>query len=177
MTRGSRAMRRTVRVGWEALTPAEVTVARLVAEGESNPDIAARLFLSRRTVEAHIAHIFRKLQVRRRPEIAQIARDPTRQRAQPDEQNAPRPPAPSPESRISGSSAPRNVNELLSTTGVSTPAEASHPSRVWEQAPCSASELTRTLLRSRSRVGTEVGLWAESDIASDGEPSADGTDG
>ncbi len=49
-----------------------MTVAKLVAQGVSNPDIAARLFLSRRTVEAHVAHIFRKLQVRRRLDIAQI---------------------------------------------------------------------------------------------------------
>ncbi len=102
VTRGSRAMRRRVDVGWEALTPAEVTVATLVAQRESNPDIAARLFLSRRTVEAHVAHIFRKLQVRRRSEIAEIARD---QRANgPNETiNRPRPPALSEESGISGS--------------------------------------------------------------------------
>jgi DNA-binding CsgD family transcriptional regulator len=59
--------------GWFALTPTEVRVARRVADGLSNPDIAAELFLSRRTVQTHVSHILSKLEVRSRWEIARVA--------------------------------------------------------------------------------------------------------
>ncbi|NUQ97014.1 MAG: AAA family ATPase [Streptomyces sp.] len=55
--------------GWKALTATERRVADLVAQGMSNPDIAARLLLSRRTVETHVSHILSKLQVRSRREV------------------------------------------------------------------------------------------------------------
>jgi DNA-binding CsgD family transcriptional regulator len=48
------------------LTDAEREVADLVAEGLTNSDIAARLHLSVRTVEAHLSHAFAKLGVRSR---------------------------------------------------------------------------------------------------------------
>ncbi len=64
-------------IGWEALTPTEVKVAYLVAEGLSNPEIAARLFLSRYTVQVHVARILAKLQVKSRVEVAGlVARHP-----------------------------------------------------------------------------------------------------
>lgn len=56
--------------GWEALTPAELKVALLVAQGRSNPEIASALFLSRRTVQTHVSHILAKLQVRSRAAVA-----------------------------------------------------------------------------------------------------------
>jgi DNA-binding CsgD family transcriptional regulator len=59
--------------GWYALTPTERRIARLVADGLSNPDIAAELFLSRRTVQSHVSHILAKLDVRSRAEIAKEA--------------------------------------------------------------------------------------------------------
>jgi DNA-binding NarL/FixJ family response regulator len=59
--------------GWDALTPTELKVAYLVADGLANPDIAARLFLSRRTVEVHVSHILAKLGARSRVEIAREA--------------------------------------------------------------------------------------------------------
>jgi DNA-binding CsgD family transcriptional regulator len=59
--------------GWEALTPTEVKIAYLVAEGLSNPDIGARLFLSWRTVRFHVSAIMAKLQVDSRIEIAREA--------------------------------------------------------------------------------------------------------
>ena len=60
-------------VGWAALTPTETRVAHLVAQGLSNPDIAARLFLSRNTVQTHVSHILAKLEVPSRVEIIRLA--------------------------------------------------------------------------------------------------------
>ncbi|MFH9354616.1 AAA family ATPase [Kitasatospora sp. NPDC017646] len=56
--------------GRGALTVTEQRVAELVAQGLSNPDIAAMLLLSRRTVETHVSHILGKLGVRSRREVA-----------------------------------------------------------------------------------------------------------
>jgi DNA-binding CsgD family transcriptional regulator len=58
----------------ELLTPQELQVVRLVAEGARNRDVAARLFLSQKTVEYHLRNTFRKLEVRSRTElIARLA--------------------------------------------------------------------------------------------------------
>ena len=59
--------------GWEALTDAELRVVELAAEGLTNREIGARLFVSHRTVGAHLAHIFDKLQIRSRVELAREA--------------------------------------------------------------------------------------------------------
>jgi DNA-binding CsgD family transcriptional regulator len=59
--------------GWDALTPTEARVAALVGEGLSNPDIAARLFLSRNTVQSHVSRVLAKLQARSRVEVAMAA--------------------------------------------------------------------------------------------------------
>jgi DNA-binding CsgD family transcriptional regulator len=53
-----------------ALTPAEEKVAALVAEGKTNREVAAALFLSDRTVEGHLSHVFGKLGIRHRAELA-----------------------------------------------------------------------------------------------------------
>ncbi len=53
-----------------ALTPAEQKVAALVAQGKTNREVAAALFLSDRTVEGHLSHIFGKLGIRHRAELA-----------------------------------------------------------------------------------------------------------
>jgi DNA-binding NarL/FixJ family response regulator len=53
-----------------ALTPAEERVAALVAEGKTNREVAAALFLSDRTVEGHLGRIFGKLGIRHRTEVA-----------------------------------------------------------------------------------------------------------
>jgi DNA-binding NarL/FixJ family response regulator len=71
--RGPRARHRTVHSGWDSLTPTETTVAKLVGEGMSNPDIAAKLLLSRRTVATHVSHILKKLGVASRTDIAREA--------------------------------------------------------------------------------------------------------
>jgi DNA-binding NarL/FixJ family response regulator len=52
------------------LTPAETQIAELVARGYTNPQIASELLISRRTVQAHLAHIFTKLGLRSRVELA-----------------------------------------------------------------------------------------------------------
>jgi DNA-binding CsgD family transcriptional regulator len=69
----ARAPRRPVS-GWGALTATELRVTELVAQGLSNPDIAERLVLSRRTVETHVSHILAKLRASSRGEIAASAR-------------------------------------------------------------------------------------------------------
>jgi DNA-binding CsgD family transcriptional regulator len=56
--------------GWESLTPAELTVVQLIAAGLTNREIAQRLFVSPRTVQTHVAHAMRKLQMSRRSQIA-----------------------------------------------------------------------------------------------------------
>jgi class 3 adenylate cyclase/DNA-binding CsgD family transcriptional regulator len=56
--------------GWESLTPMETSVSELVTEGLTNPEIGARLYVSRRTVETHLAHVFRKLGYTSRAQLA-----------------------------------------------------------------------------------------------------------
>ncbi|MFF1870448.1 AAA family ATPase [Kitasatospora herbaricolor] len=68
--RGVRGPRPRASFGWQALTPTELKVAALVAEGKSNPQVAEDLFLSRRTVQTHVSHILAKLGVRSRVGIA-----------------------------------------------------------------------------------------------------------
>ncbi|HLU74795.1 MAG TPA: LuxR C-terminal-related transcriptional regulator [Nonomuraea sp.] len=55
--------------GWAALTPSELRVARLVARGMTNREVAAELFLSPHTVDSHLRHAFAKLGVRSRVEL------------------------------------------------------------------------------------------------------------
>ena len=70
---GPRAKHRQARNGWDSLTPTETKIAALVQGGLSNPEIAARLLLSRRTVATHVSHILRKLDVHSRTDIAREA--------------------------------------------------------------------------------------------------------
>lgn len=56
--------------GWESLTPMELAVTEHVATGLSNPEIGRELYISRRTVESHLAHIFRKLDMSSRVQLA-----------------------------------------------------------------------------------------------------------
>lgn len=70
--RGARGPRRRPKTGWEALTGTERVVAGLVAEGLSNPAIASRMFVSRRTVQGHVSAILGKLGVTSRVELATL---------------------------------------------------------------------------------------------------------
>jgi DNA-binding CsgD family transcriptional regulator len=56
----------------EGLTPAERRVASLVAEGRTNREVAAALMLGERTVETHLSHVYAKLGVRSRTELARV---------------------------------------------------------------------------------------------------------
>lgn len=64
--------RRPTRTGADALTPAERRVCELAAAGHSNREIAQALFVTRKTVETHLARAFRKLDVRRRTGLAAV---------------------------------------------------------------------------------------------------------
>jgi DNA-binding NarL/FixJ family response regulator len=63
--------RREWRTGVEALTPSELRVARLAAEGRTNREIAQALYVTLKTVEGHLARTYDKLNIRGRGELAQ----------------------------------------------------------------------------------------------------------
>jgi predicted ATPase/class 3 adenylate cyclase/DNA-binding CsgD family transcriptional regulator len=65
--------RRRPSTGWESLTPTEQQVVNLVVKGLTNPQIGQRLFMSRGTVKTHLAHVFAKLDVTNRAELAVAA--------------------------------------------------------------------------------------------------------
>ena len=56
----------------DSLTERELQVARLVVDRKTNPEIAADLFLSQKTVETHLRNIFRKIDVSTRVELARV---------------------------------------------------------------------------------------------------------
>jgi DNA-binding CsgD family transcriptional regulator len=72
--RGRRGPRRRPRFGWESLTETEQRIVALVAEGQTYREIGQRLFISRRTVETHVAHVFAKLGMSSRRELAEMVR-------------------------------------------------------------------------------------------------------
>jgi DNA-binding CsgD family transcriptional regulator len=61
--------RRAVFSGVESLTASELRVARLAVEGARNREIAQRLFVTQKTVETHLRHVFQKLGVHGRDEL------------------------------------------------------------------------------------------------------------
>jgi DNA-binding CsgD family transcriptional regulator len=68
-----RGERKRAATGWEALTPTERDVVRLVSEGLGNKEAGARLFISPRTVQTHLTHVYTKLGVTSRMQLAQEA--------------------------------------------------------------------------------------------------------
>lgn len=68
--RHTRGERKRPSRGWESLTPTELRVVDLVAEGLTNPQIGQRMFISRGTVKVHLSHIFAKLNIASRAELA-----------------------------------------------------------------------------------------------------------
>jgi predicted ATPase/DNA-binding CsgD family transcriptional regulator len=73
LTQRGRGKRQRPHSGWESLTPTETDVVRLVREGLSNNGIAARLLISRRTVQTHLTHVYAKLDLTSRVELVQEA--------------------------------------------------------------------------------------------------------
>jgi len=69
----ARGPRRRPDAGWASLTPAEQSVVELAVQGLSNVEIGARLFIGRGTVKTHLAHVYAKLQVANRTELARLA--------------------------------------------------------------------------------------------------------
>ena len=59
--------------GWDSLTPTERAVVGLVSAGLGNKAIAAKLFISLRTVESHLTHVYAKLGLTSRVQLAQEA--------------------------------------------------------------------------------------------------------
>jgi DNA-binding CsgD family transcriptional regulator len=59
--------------GWAAMTASELAVARLVADGLTNREVAERLFVSPHTVSSHLRHVFAKLGINSRVELARLA--------------------------------------------------------------------------------------------------------
>ena len=70
--RGRRGTRGRPQIGWYSLTPTEHTVADLVAAGLTNPRIGDRLYISPRTVQTHLAHVFAKLDITSRAQLAAL---------------------------------------------------------------------------------------------------------
>ena len=68
-----RGERKRASSGWASLTRAELDVVRLVSEGLGNKEVAARLFVSPRTVQAHLTHVYTKLGLTSRVQLAQEA--------------------------------------------------------------------------------------------------------
>ena len=68
-----RSQRKRPTSGWASLTPAEREVVRLVSQGLGNNDIATRLFVSPRTVQTHLTHVYNKLGLSSRMQLAQEA--------------------------------------------------------------------------------------------------------
>jgi DNA-binding CsgD family transcriptional regulator len=71
--RRTRGTRRRPSTGWASLTPTELEVVRLVVDGLNNPEIGSRLFMSRGTVKTHLGHMYAKLGVANRTELAALA--------------------------------------------------------------------------------------------------------
>lgn len=71
--RRARGERKRPSFGWAGLTPTEAKVVEHVTEGRTNPEIAAAMFISRETVKTHLSHVFAKLGVSSRAELAAAA--------------------------------------------------------------------------------------------------------
>ena len=71
-----RGERKRPATGWAALTATEARVAALAAEGLTNAQVGEQLFISRHTVDSHLRHIYAKLGVSTRAELAtRVARE------------------------------------------------------------------------------------------------------
>jgi predicted ATPase/DNA-binding CsgD family transcriptional regulator len=71
----ARGPRRRPDTGWDSLTPTELSVVELTVQGLSNPEIAGRLFMSRGTVKTHLGHVYGKLGIANRTELARAVHE------------------------------------------------------------------------------------------------------
>jgi DNA-binding CsgD family transcriptional regulator len=71
--RRARGGRKRPATGWNSLTPTELQVVELVAQGLTIPEIGQRLFIGRGTVKTHLSHVFAKLNISSRAELAAAA--------------------------------------------------------------------------------------------------------
>ena len=67
-----RGSRRRSAAGWSSLTATEAKVVTLVSEGLRNAEVAAQLFMTVATVKTHLGHVFAKLGVASRAELAAV---------------------------------------------------------------------------------------------------------
>ena len=67
--------------GMGSLTKRELEIAELITDRLTNPQIAGKLFLSKKTVETHIRNVFRKLGAQSRVEVARTVERDRRERA------------------------------------------------------------------------------------------------
>jgi DNA-binding NarL/FixJ family response regulator len=72
-TQRGRGERKRPASGWASLTPTERDVVQFVSEGLANNDIATRLFVSPRTVQTHLTHVYTKLGLSSRVQLAEEA--------------------------------------------------------------------------------------------------------
>jgi DNA-binding NarL/FixJ family response regulator len=68
--------RKAVLTGVESLTPSELRVAQMAAEGMTNREIAQALTVTEKTIETHLRHVFQKLDVDRRTELSDALKSP-----------------------------------------------------------------------------------------------------
>lgn len=66
----ARGERKRPSIGWNSLTPTELQVVEQVVAGRTNPEIANALLMGRTTVKTHLGHIFTKLGIKNRSELA-----------------------------------------------------------------------------------------------------------
>jgi DNA-binding CsgD family transcriptional regulator len=71
--RRTRGTRGRPSAGWASLTPTELEVVHLVVDGLNNPEIGRRLYMSRGNVKTHLSHVFAKLGITNRIELATLA--------------------------------------------------------------------------------------------------------
>ena len=70
IARRGRGDRQRPTFGWDSLTPTELAVTELVADGLTNPQIAERLIVGRATVKTHVSNVLRKLDLGGRTQLA-----------------------------------------------------------------------------------------------------------
>jgi DNA-binding CsgD family transcriptional regulator len=79
--RRARGERKRPTIGWESLTPTEERIVKLASQGLTNPKIGERMFISRATVKTHLEHVYAKLGIHSRTELAAAATARERERS------------------------------------------------------------------------------------------------